>query len=113
MLKRIPPKNKGTKATPQLPLQERVRLLMERIHAGKPLWPYSDAATIKECISRGLIRKGRRYIHSRWSRNTLVPLVPAQSPEPARSPQPYAKRIADMDAAGLRRRTSPSAPRSA
>lgn len=113
MLKRIPPKITGKKVAPQIPLQERVRLFMERLHAGGPLWPYNDAATIKECIKRGLIRKGRRQIHASWSRNVLIPLVPAPSPEPVRLPQPYAKRIADLDTAGLRRRTAPSAPRTA
>lgn len=112
MLKRIPPKYQGCKATPQLPLQERVRLLMERLHAGTSLRPYNDDATLKECIRRGLVRKGRQQLHPRWSRNTLVALVPAPVAEPERTPQPYAKRIADLDAAGLRRRTSPSAPRS-
>lgn len=113
MLKRIPPKARGRKATPQVPLQERVRLLMERIHAGGRLWPYNDAATVKECIRRGLIRKGRQQTHARMSRNVLIPLAAAPEPVVPRVPKPYAHRVADLDAAGLRRRSTPSAPRSA
>ena len=109
MLKRIPPKKGGAKAAPQVPLQERVRLLMERLHKGLPLRPYADNATLKECVKRGLIRKGRQQIHARWSRSIWIPLAPATELTPERIAQPYAKRIADLDAAGLRR-TAP-APR--
>lgn len=112
MSKRIPPKFRGeSKIKPGIPLQERVRLLMDRIHAGGKLWPYNDAACVKECIKRGLIKRGRRRLNARWAHNVLVPLVPAPLQEAARMPQPYAKRLAAMDAAGLRRRVSPSVPR--
>jgi len=96
---------------PGIQLQDRVHLLMERIHAGGRYWPYNDAATVKECIKRGLVKRGRRMINARWSHNVLIPLVPATPQEAARAPQPYAKRLADLDASGLRRRQSLSSPR--
>lgn len=111
MLKRIPPKTYGRQAEPQVPLQERISRLMARIHSGGRLWPYADEATVKECIRRGLIRKGRMQVHSRMARTTLIPLVPAPAPVVERVAQPYAKRNADLDAAGLHRRVTPSAPR--
>jgi len=68
MKKRIPPKFRvESKIKTSRSLQERVRLLMERIHAGIRLWPYNDAACVKECIKRGLIKRGRRQLSARWA----------------------------------------------
>lgn len=111
MKKRLSPKFRGNLRTkPDIPLQDRVRLLMERIHTGGPLWPYNDATTVKERIKRGLVKRGRQRLNARRSHNVLLPLVAAPLPEVARVPHPYDKRLADLDAAGLRRRRSPSAP---
>lgn len=111
MLKKIAPKYSGMRPQPQVPMTERIKRLMERLHAGGPLWPYNDEATVKECIKRGLIRKGRARRHSRWSHNVLVPLVAAPEVVIPRVPQPYARRLADLDAAGLKRRVSSTSPR--
>lgn len=113
MKKRIQPKFRGVwnpESSPSIPLQERVKLLMERIHSGGRLWPYNDEACVKECIKLGLIKRGRRRINARWAHNVLVPLVSPHQ-EAVKTPQPYAKRHSAMDAAGLRRRVSPSTPR--
>lgn len=111
MLKRIPPRFHGVKASPQLPLQERIEQLMARLYAGAPLRPYNDPATIKACLKRGLVRRERNRLHVNWARNVLIPLAPPPPSKLEHVPQPYAKRIADLDAAGLRRRASPTAPK--
>lgn len=105
MKKRIPPNFKYmATVTPNIPLQTRVARLMACIHAGTRLWPYADDVTVKECIRRGLIKRGRDVRSARWAHNMLIPLVPAPMKEVVVAPRPYAKRNADLDAAGLRRR---------
>lgn len=102
-------KQQRGKHGPAIPLRERVRLFMERLHQGVPLWPYNDAATISECLERGLIKRGRRRIHARWAVNVLIPFVPAPVHVIERVPQPYAKRIAAMEAATLKHRRATKA----
>lgn len=45
-----------------------------RLHAGAPLRPYNDPATIKACLKRGLVRRERNRLHVNWARNVLIPL---------------------------------------
>ena len=100
MKKRILPKiSREKQSSPAIPLHERIIKLIERIHSGASLWPYNDAVTVKECLKRGFIKRGRF-----GRRNIFIPLVAFPTPDQPRVPHPYAKRHADLDAAGLRRR---------
>jgi hypothetical protein len=103
-VKKIPPNFRWKDIKPILPLQERIRLLMDRIHRGVSYHPYADATTVNECIKRGLIKRGRRHHHATWAHSVLIPLVPAPEQGIPRVPKPFAKRIAAMNEAGLRYR---------
>lgn len=105
MKKKLAPNFRWIQSSPEIPLTKRMDLLIERIHSGRKLWPYNDAATVKECIKRGLIKRERKKYATHLGRNTLVPLVTPEIVE-VRVPKPFSKRNMAMDEAGLKRRKS-------